>query len=179
MSNSLQVKWIFFLNINDLSEVQLCMSSNSWTWVSTYQRWCWSCSFNFVEWCIIYIFFSVLTTQTEFFTWGHALFTMNIGLAKKLPNTNSPADFGHYSSKPLMFFGGHTCGDTRYNKNKFCNHVWNQMNKSMEVCMHLAHNTNIQILLRKISRVKYLSWSILGKMLGKNAEQKPPLVHNV
>ena len=32
MSNSLQVKSIVFLNINDLSEVQLCMSSNSWTW---------------------------------------------------------------------------------------------------------------------------------------------------
>ena len=32
MSNSLQVKSIVFLNITDLSEVQLCMSSNSWTW---------------------------------------------------------------------------------------------------------------------------------------------------
>ena len=31
VSNSLQVKSIVFLNINDLSEVQLCMSSNSWT----------------------------------------------------------------------------------------------------------------------------------------------------
>ena len=42
-----------FLNITDLSEVQLCMSSNSWTWVSTYQRWCWSCSFNFFEQCTL------------------------------------------------------------------------------------------------------------------------------
>ena len=32
MSNSLQVKSIVFLNITDLSEVQLRMSSNSWTW---------------------------------------------------------------------------------------------------------------------------------------------------
>ena len=27
-----------FLNINDLSEVQLCMSSNSWTWVCPHTK---------------------------------------------------------------------------------------------------------------------------------------------
>ena len=32
------VKLNCFLNINDLSEVQLCMSSNSWTWECPYTK---------------------------------------------------------------------------------------------------------------------------------------------
>ena len=53
-----------FLNITDLSEVQLCMSSNSWTWECPHTK-------DGADHVSLIFLSSVFTTQKRISTWRH------------------------------------------------------------------------------------------------------------